>query len=66
MMVHINQSVMVKIVRFVRVFTVAAMLVGGAMELWSSNLFSTPIEQIGFATIAGIVAASIAKAVHLA
>ncbi|WP_368649581.1 hypothetical protein [Brucella intermedia] len=62
---HANDT-LVKTVRFVRVFTVIAMLVGGMMELWSSEIFSTPIEQIGFATIAGILGATIAKAIHFA
>jgi len=55
---------LVMTVKVVRVFTVAAMIVGGALELWSSDLFTTPVEQIGFATIAGILAAAVAKAVH--
>ncbi|MCL7999429.1 hypothetical protein M8994_14360 [Brucella sp. 21LCYQ03] len=65
-MVAKSNSNWVRTVRFVRVFTVVAMLVGGAMELWSSEIFSTPIEQIGFATIAGILGATIAKVAHLA
>ena len=55
---------LIRTVKFVRVFTVAAMVVGGLMELWSSDLFTTPVEQIGYATIAGIIAATFAKAVH--
>jgi hypothetical protein len=54
-----------KLISIFRIFTLAALVVSGAMELWSSELFSTPIEQIGVGAAAGIGAAIIAKVAHI-
>lgn len=51
-----------KLVSIFRIFIIVALLVSGAMELWFS---APPVEQIGWATMAGILAAFAAKAVHL-
>lgn len=38
-------------------FTATAMLVGGVLELYSNDLFVTPIEQIGLSVAAGVLVA---------
>lgn len=60
-----NGAKVMKFIAFFRVFTIAALVISGGFELWSSELFSTPIEQIGLSAIGGFSAAVLAKAAHI-
>lgn len=51
-------------VTFVRIFFVFALLAAGVVELWATNFFSTPIEQIGVSAIVGAVGVLGAKLIH--
>lgn len=47
-----------------RLFIIVGLVASGAAELWAMDVFSTPVEQIGVGTIAGIAAVIGAKLTH--
>lgn len=48
-----------------RVFIITALVVSGAVELYASDLWSTPFSQIGIAAVAGAIGATAAKVAHI-
>lgn len=61
---HRGTGLLLRSVTLVRIFFVFALLAAGIVELWATNFFSTPIEQLGVSAVVGAVAVIGAKLIH--
>ncbi|MBB3444225.1 cell division septal protein FtsQ [Rhizobium sp. BK379] len=60
---QVNQ--VTRAITIIRIFFLFALFSSGVIELWASNFFSTPIEQLTVSAIIGALGVFGAKVSHL-